>query len=175
MERIEKKTKVKGEKNNMAANVETMFYTREKPWHGLGIRVAEALTSKEALTKAGVDWHVVQKPLTTYDGSPVPGYFANIRDKDDKLLGVVTDRYTVIQNEDAFAFTDGLLGAGVRYETAGSLSEGRRVWILAKLPNEYIIRGDRISPYMVFSKGAICWSFDKRSCGKSCFLALLMR
>ena len=117
----------------------------------------------------------VQKPLTTYDGSPVPGYFANIRDKDDKLLGVVTDRYTVIQNEDAFAFTDGLLGAGVRYETAGSLSEGRRVWILAKLPNEYIIRGDRISPYMVFSKGAICWSFDKRSCGKSCFLALLMR
>ena len=143
----------------MAANVETMFYTREKPWHGLGIRVAEALTSKEALTKAGLDWHVVQKPLTTYDGSPVPGYFANIRDKD----------------EDAFAFTDGLLGAGVRYETAGSLSEGRRVWILAKLPNEYIIRGDRISPYMVFSKGAICWSFDKRSCGKSCFLALLMR
>ena len=113
----------------MAANVETMFYTREKPWHGLGIRVAEALTSKEALTKAGLDWHVVQKPLTTYDGSPVPGYFANIRDKDDKLLGVVTDRYTVIQNEDAFAFTDGLLGAGVRYETAGSLSEGRRVWI----------------------------------------------
>lgn len=133
------------------------------------------ITSKEALTKAGLDWHVVQKPLTTYDGSPVPGYFANIRDKDDKLLGVVTDRYTVIQNEDAFAFTDGLLGAGVRYETAGSLSEGRRVWILAKLPNEYIIRGDRISPYMVFSKGAICWSFDKRSCGKSCFLALLMR
>ena len=159
----------------MAANVETMFYTREKPWHGLGIRVAEALTSKEALTKAGLDWHVVQKPLTTYYGNRFPLYFANIRDKDDKLLGVVTDRYTVIQNEDAFAFTDGLLGAGVRYETAGSLSEGRRVWILAKLPNEYIIRGDRISPYMVFSKGAICWSFDKRSCGKSCFLALLMR
>ena len=45
----------------MAANVETMFYTREKPWHGLGIRVAEALTSKEALTKAGLDWHVVQE------------------------------------------------------------------------------------------------------------------
>ena len=135
----------------MAANVESMFYTREKPWHGLGIRVSEALTSKEALIKAGLDWHVVQKPLTTYDGCPAPGYFANMRDKDGKLLGVVTDRYTVIQNEDAFAFTDGLLGAGVRYETAGSLSEGRRVWILAKLPNEYIIRGDRISPYMVFS------------------------
>lgn len=26
----------------MAAEVETMFYTREKPWHGLGTLVAEA-------------------------------------------------------------------------------------------------------------------------------------
>lgn len=33
MERIETETKVKGEKNNMAANVETMFSVREKPWH----------------------------------------------------------------------------------------------------------------------------------------------
>ena len=29
----------------MAANVETMFYTREKPWHGLGTRVEEAPNS----------------------------------------------------------------------------------------------------------------------------------
>ena len=49
------------------------------------------------------------------------------------MLGVVTDRYKVIQNEEAFAFTDTLLGEGVRYETAGSLQEGRRVWMLARL------------------------------------------
>ena len=64
---------------------------------------------------------------------------------------MVTDRYKVIQNEEAFAFTDALLGEGVRYETAGSLQEGRRVWLLARLPREYIIAGERISPYMVFS------------------------
>ena len=63
----------------------------------------------------------------------------------------MTDRYKVIQNEEAFAFTDALLGEGVRYETAGSLLGGKKVWLLARLPHEYIISGERISPYLVFS------------------------
>ena len=44
----------------MAANVETMFYTRTKPWHGLGTMVEEAATSGAALELAGLDWRVVQ-------------------------------------------------------------------------------------------------------------------
>lgn len=39
----------------MAANVETMFYTRVKPWHGLGTMVMEAPDSKSALRLAGLD------------------------------------------------------------------------------------------------------------------------
>ncbi len=135
----------------MSANVETMFYTREKPWHGLGIHVGQALSSLEALEVSGLDWRVIQKPIITIDGISVEGYKANIRDYDKKVLGVVTDRYKVVQNSEAFAFTDELLGNGVRYETAGSLQEGRKIWLLAKLPNEYIMLGDRISPYLVFS------------------------
>ena len=135
----------------MAANVETMFYTREKPWHGLGIRVAEAPSSEEALRLAGLDWQVKQEPVYTDTGEAVPGYKANIRDKDRRVLGVVTDRYKIIQNQEAFSFTDALLGKGVRYETAGSLQGGRRVWLLARLPKEYIISGEQVSPYLVFS------------------------
>ncbi len=134
----------------MSANVETMFYTREKPWHGLGTQVMEAPTSAAALSLAGLDWRVIQKPLLTYDEIPVPGFKANVRDSDNQVLGVVTDRYKVVQNEDAFAFTDSLLGEGVTYETAGSLQNGRRTWILAKLPQRYIISGDEITPYLVF-------------------------
>ena len=134
----------------MSANVETMFYTREKPWHGLGTQVMEAPTSAAALSLAGLDWRVIQKPLLTYDEIPVPGFKANLRDSDNQVLGVVTDRYKVVQNEDAFAFTDSLLGEGVTYETAGSLQNGRRTWILAKLPQRYIISGDEITPYLVF-------------------------
>ena len=135
----------------MAANVETMFYTREKPWHGLGTMVAEAPNSKDALRLAGLNWKVLQEPVYTENKELIQGYKANVRDTDRKVLGVVTDRYKVIQNEEAFAFTDTLLGEGVRYETAGSLQEGRRVWMLARLPREFIIGGERISPYMVFS------------------------
>ncbi|MDY5578332.1 MAG: DUF932 domain-containing protein [Lachnospiraceae bacterium] len=135
----------------MSAQVESMFYVRNTPWHGLGTRVEEALSAMEALQKAGLDWRVIQKPLETFDGIHVPGYAANVRETDQKVLGVVSTQYSVVQNEDAFAFTNEMLGKGVRYETAGSLAGGRRVWILAKLPNQYIVKGDRISPYLVFS------------------------
>lgn len=135
----------------MAAEVETMFYTREKPWHGLGTRVEEAPTSADALQLAGLDWEVSQTPIYTGKGEKVKGYKANIRSTDRHVLGVVTDRYKIIQNSEAFAFTDELLGAGVRYETAGSLQGGKKVWLLARLPREFIISGERISPYLIFS------------------------
>lgn len=134
----------------MSANIESMFYVRKTPWHGLGTRVEFALDSKEALVAAGLDWKVIQKSIMTDDGNLIPGFKANIRNTDHQLLGVVTDRYKVVQNTDAFAFTDQLLGEGVSYETAGSLQNGRRTWILAKLPQRYIISGDEIEPYLVF-------------------------
>lgn len=135
----------------MAANVESMFYVRETPWHGLGTRVIEAPDSREALFVAGLDWKVLQEPIYTETEELIEGYKANVRDSDRRVLGVVTDRYKVIQNEEAFAFTDALLGEGVRYETAGSLQGGRKVWMLAHMPHEYIISGEHISPYLLFS------------------------
>ena len=134
----------------MAANVETMFYTRTKPWHGLGTMVEKAPTSEAALELDGLDWQVVQKKLVTDGGIEVPGFKANLRETDNQVLGVVSDRYKVVQNADAFSFTDALLGEGVTYETAGSLQNGPRTWILAKLPTRYIISGDEITPYLVF-------------------------
>lgn len=135
----------------MPAEVETMFYVREKPWHGIGTNVAYALSSKEALIAAGLDWNVIQKELYTGDDSLVKGYYANIRDTDGQVLGVVSNRYKIVQNHEAFAFTDELLGKGVKYETAGSLKEGRKTWILAKLPKAYRLSEDKVMPYLVFS------------------------
>lgn len=135
----------------MSANVESMFYVRETPWHGLGTRVMEAPDSRDALIAAGLDWNVVQEPIYTAENALINGYKANVRDSDRRVLGVVTDRYKVVQNQEAFAFTDELLGQGVRYETAGSLQDGRKVWLLAHMPHEYIISGERISPYLLFS------------------------
>lgn len=49
----------------MSANVESMFYVREAPWHGIGTRVEQTLSSEEALKEAGLDWTVIQKSIQT--------------------------------------------------------------------------------------------------------------
>ena len=134
----------------MAALVESMVYTREKPWHGLGTKVEEAPTSADALRLAGLDWTVEQKNIQLCGGSKVPGYKANVRNTDGKVLGVVSDRYRIVQNADAFEFTDSIIGGDVRYETAGSLNGGKKIWLLAKLP-ETEIAGDKTEPYLCFS------------------------
>lgn len=95
----------------MAAEMESMFYVREKPWHGLGTMVAEAPDSAAALRLAGLNWNVIQKGIMTEDGDDIiPGFKANVRDTDGSVLGIVTDRYRVVQNAEAFSFTDELLG-----------------------------------------------------------------
>lgn len=129
----------------MSANVETMFSVREKPWHGLGTIVQEAPTSRDALHLAGLDWTVRQEPVIYKEQDS--GYFMNIRSTDDKVLGVVGGRYKPVQNVDAFNFVDGLVGEGVTYETAGSLSTGKRIWLLAKMPDVKIL-GDVVEPFM---------------------------
>lgn len=134
----------------MAALVESMVYTREKPWHGLGTKVEEAPTSADALRLAGLDWRVEQKNIQLCGGSKVPGYKANVRSTDGKVLGVVSDRYRIVQNADAFEFTDSIIGGDVRYETAGSLNGGKKIWLLAKLPETEIV-GDKTEPYLCFS------------------------
>lgn len=130
----------------MSANVETMFYVRQKPWHGLGTEVQEAPTSADALICAGLDWEVVQKDVYTGDGSLIPGYKVNLRSTDNAALGIVSDRYKVVQNEDAFQFTDDLLGAGVTYETAGTLQGGARSGCWPGCPTATSLLGTRLRP-----------------------------
>ncbi len=135
---------------------ETMMSAgREVLWAGQGVKVKEAPTSKEAIRLAGLDWKVEPRKMYTADGIEVPDAFANVRDKDNKVLGVVGKRYKIVQNSEAFEFTDSLIGEGVRYETAGALGNGSRIWLLAKLPSEYKILGDVVDPYVVFTN-----SFD---------------
>lgn len=136
----------------MSANVESMMYVRQKPWHGLGTMVAEAPNSLEALRLAELNWDVMPRKVAVAEtGVEIPNAIANVRSSDGKVLGLVTDRYKIVQNVDAFAFTDTLIGGGdVRYETAGSLNGGRKVWLLARLPQRKVV-GDDVEPYLCFT------------------------
>lgn len=132
----------------MSHEVETMFYTSNEengrfvPWHGLGTSVEEAQTSKEAIKIAGLDWTVEAKPIYNDKGIEIPGFKANTRSSDDKVLGLVSNRYKLVQNSEAFDFTDALIGGDVKYETAGSLLGGKRIFLLAKLPEKKILEDD---------------------------------
>ena len=140
----------------MAHEVENIMYVSNEengrfvPWHGLGTAVAEAPNSAEAIKLAGLDWVVESKPVFTDSGIEIPNYKANIRDIDQKVLGVVSNRYQVVQNKDAFDFTDALIGEGCRYETAGSLCGGKRIFLLARMPEAKIL-DDSFENYICFT------------------------
>lgn len=139
----------------MPALVENMFYTsndynnRFVPWHGLGIPLVESPTSADAIKVAGLDWRVEAREIFDAKGNKIPGFVANTRDIDNQVLGVVSNKYKIVQNSEAFEFTDSLLDEGIVYETAGSLKKGRTVWLLAKMPETKIL-DDTIDPYICF-------------------------
>lgn len=142
----------------MSALIESMAYVNENddprkvPWHGLGVSCDHAMTSEEALELAGLNWEVKSSPVYDGNGILIPGYKANIRSTDNTFLGMVSNKYKIVQNREAFDFTDALIGEGCTYETAGSLDGGKRVFLLARMPKEKILDDD-IVPYLAFTNG----------------------
>lgn len=126
--------------------VETMFSARTTPWHGLGEVTPDVLTAKEAIVAAGLDWEVELRKVYTLNavGSKVivPGANAVVRTSDDHTLGLVKSKYVPFQNRDAFTFADNLVDSGAaKYETAGSLRDGKQVFLTMKVPTEIKIDG----------------------------------
>jgi phage/plasmid-like protein (TIGR03299 family) len=138
----------------MAHNLNThngkvsMFSAKEKPWHELGTLVDEAQTAEQAIKLANLDFIVEKRPLFLNEGKSLgeqaPAY-ATVRTDNNAILGVVGERYTPVQNIDAFSFFDELVERDEAiYETAGVLGNGERIWILAKLPSHIRIGNDDI-------------------------------
>lgn len=132
-----------------------------RPWHGIGTVVQGCPTSDEAIKLAKLDWDVLQYPvyanedaLHFADGNiRCDGYFANVRSDTEDVLGIVKGRYKVLQNREAFDFVDDIVGNGeveVKYETAGSLFNGRRVFLLTRLPDMKVL-GDDVENYLFFT------------------------
>jgi phage/plasmid-like protein (TIGR03299 family) len=118
----------------MAHEIESNFFVGETPWHGLGIKLDEAPSIQAAIMAAGLDWSVDLKPVYLEDGSLIECAKATTRSSDGSVLGVVGTRYKPLQNSDAFNFFNPFVENGLcTLETAGSLSFGKKVWILARI------------------------------------------
>jgi phage/plasmid-like protein (TIGR03299 family) len=139
----------------MAHMVETMAYSGEVPWHGLGVSVDPDLTPQEMLVTAGLDWQVNKKPLYTAqaDGSylAVPGRFAIERDTDASVLALCSADYNPVQNAEAMEFFSRFTKAGhATMETAGSLAGGKYIWGLARIAADFKLgRSDDVLAYLL--------------------------
>jgi phage/plasmid-like protein (TIGR03299 family) len=149
---------------NEATQKHSFFSVKEKAWHNLGQIITDYPTSAEAIRHAQLDYLVEKRPLFTYDSENQSGesdliipeievnnFYATVRTDTDQVLGVVGKDYHIVQNIDAFAFFDSIVGGkdGILYETAGALGNGEKIFITAKLP-EYIRVGknDLIEQYL---------------------------
>ena len=140
----------------MAHMVETMAYSGEVPWHGLGKRVPADLSPEQMLESAGLKWDVVKYPIfahTADDTVKVENKQALIRSDNGKILSVVGADWKPFQNKDAFAFFNDFVAEGdMEMHTAGSLDEGRRVWALAKVNDAFeVFKDDVVEQYLLFS------------------------
>lgn len=173
-------------KNGKASFVENG--RKQRAWHRLGTVFDRPLTVKEALHYSNADYRVALQPLTVITpdikremdtGSVMalqlsnaifPQMMTTFRLDTHQPLGIVSENYGVVQNEDAFKFIDTLVTGKLTdqdhtpvIETAGVLDGGKRVFVTAKFPDEIILNNkgdDRVEMYMVFTtshdgKGAV--------------------
>jgi phage/plasmid-like protein (TIGR03299 family) len=135
------------------------FYAFKPAWHGLGMVLDYTPTADVAIEKAGLDWQVelakVQYVLPTIAGmryATAEGKFVTYRADTGAALGVVGDDYTPLQNREAFAALSTVLEeAGLVYESAGSLKGGRKIWLLARDPQDILIGIDAVRKYYLLT------------------------
>lgn len=126
----------------------------EAAWHGLGQVVKGAMTAKEVITLANLDYEVAKEKLfiETPQRAEFPNRFATYRTDTNTPLGIVGNRYQIVQNRDAFGFFDSIIEEGEAiFETAGVLGNGERVFITAKLPDDLMIGGEKINSYILLT------------------------
>lgn len=123
---------------------------REATWGNLGADTKSASQVSEVLAAAGLDYTVQKVPVHLPSGIEVPNRFATVRQSDQKVYDIVSDRYTLIQNEEAFQFVD-LIADEIQFERAGETQSGM-VWLIASLPPVNVL-GDEFVPHVIFRNG----------------------
>ena len=147
----------------MSHQVETMAWTGQKPWHGLGVEVDPNLTPEEMQIAAQLDWSVSKRPSYTLDTPEwsedsgiiqAPNTFHIVRDSDNRILSHCGKDYMPIQNKEVFKFFKRFTEAGhMTMETAGSLKDGGEIWGLAKIAEDFDLAGDdQIKGYLLINQ-----------------------
>jgi phage/plasmid-like protein (TIGR03299 family) len=128
----------------------------EVAWHGLGQVIKGAMTAEEAIKNANLDYEVDKAKVQFFPATDkqiwVEGHYATYRKDTYDYLGMVKSRYEIVQNRDAFGFFDSIIDEGEAiFETAGALGNGERIFLVAKLPSDFEIGGEKIEKYIMLT------------------------
>lgn len=133
-------------------------YVGQEPWHGLGQQLTEGATIQEWTVQAGLNYTVLESPVlfktpATTEPQAWPNRKVLHRSDTGAPLAVVSDGYHAVQPSEIMGFFGKLADiGGFTLETAGALSDGRRIWALAKVGEEREIAGlprDSVKPYLL--------------------------
>ena len=151
----------------MAHLIDSMAYTGQTPWHGLGNILPPQQSLDVWLQAAGMNWTIEQSDVL-YQGAPDNPILHTYPDskvlyRSDTLapLSVVSQRYNVVQPHEVLHFYQDLVEAGgFELETAGSLKGGRKLWALAKTGQDLMLKGgDLVKSYLLLATscdGTLC-------------------
>lgn len=133
---------------------------RTSTWSKIGKDVSECKDMEQVLAASGLDYTVEKRPvfmMANGDGMPeqtgwqtLHNRFATVRTSDNHAYDVVSDKFEIIQNREAFDFVN-YMGDDLTFEKAGETANGM-VYIIGKLP-EVSILGDAFTPYVLFRNG----------------------
>jgi len=140
--------------------VETMAYAGDKPWHGLGNKLATPQPIEMWKRQAGMDWMIEESEVRYITGSHTVGAIHSFpeqkvlyRSDTKRPLAVVSKRFQVVQPEEVLEFYRDLTDhAGFELETAGVLKEGRKFWALARTGQSTTLKGkDQVNGYLLLA------------------------
>lgn len=137
---------------------------RRNAWKRGGTAV-DATSAVEVAKQAGLDWEVKAVPIQGYVHSQVSaqetvtdyyeipkkqGILKLGKDNENSIIGVVGDKYKIVQNMEVFSALDTLVDSGdARYSAAGEYNGGGSVWMLMELPTGVTVSGDPHAAYLL--------------------------
>ena len=141
-----------------------MTRTNASSWTRGGTAV-EAGSASEAAKQAGLDWNVMTVPIQAYVNSNVNPYevvtdYYSVprkqgilklgKNNENQIIGVVGDKYKVVQNMEVFHALDTLVDSGdARYTAAGEYNNGANIWMIMELPNGVSVANDPHAAFLL--------------------------
>lgn len=127
-----------------------MMNERQATWTSIGTDVDMSTTVDEVLERAGLNYEVEKKDIFLDNGLMIPGKKATVNATTGKIYGIVSDKYQICDNRDAFQFIANI-DDKLSFVKAGETKSGM-VYVIAKLDDVDIL-GDTFTPYIIFQNG----------------------